>query len=159
MMEKNGNGNGTPKSKGQFTLQKIYIKDMSFEAPNSPDVFIDGKTDQITPQLQLDLKNSHTDLPNEHYEVVLHIGLHATAEDRTLFMVEIDQAGIFLIKGYNTEDYRALIGTHCLSTLFPFAREELASIIGKGGFPAILLQPINFESLFAQAMLEQAENA
>jgi len=159
--ESNGNGSASASASetGQFALQKIYIKDLSFEAPNTPDVFVDGKADQEEPQIQLNLKNSHIDLPEDNYEVVLHVSVHATVKDRTLFMIELDQAGIFLIKGYKIEDRQALIGTYCPSTLFPFVREVISSIIGKGGFPAMLLQPINFDALFAQAKQEQAAQA
>jgi len=156
---KGTNGNGSTPDTGHFGLQKIYIKDLSFEAPNTPDVFIDDQADQIEPQIQLNLQNSHADLPGDNCEVVLHISVHATVEDRTLFMVELDQAGIFLIQGYDKEDRRALLGTYCPSTLFPYAREVISSVIGKGGFPAMLLQPINFDALFAQALQEQAAQA
>lgn len=150
------NGNGAPSATGQFALQKIYIKDLSFESPNSPDVFVDGEASQGEPQIKLNLTNQHIELPGDNCEVVLHASLHATLKDRTLFMVEIDQAGIFLIKGYKEEERKSLIGTYCPSALFPYLRETVSSVIGKGGFPAILLQPINFDALFAQAMREHA---
>lgn len=151
------NGNGSAAAAGQFSLQKIYVKDLSFEAPNAPDVFIDDDADQVEPQIQLNLKNSHSSLSEDNVEIVLHASIHATQKDRTLFMVEIDQAGIFLIKGYGDEERNTLIGTYCPSTLFPYLRETISSLIGKGGFPAMLLQPINFDALFAQAQQEQAQ--
>ncbi len=156
--ESNGNGSvpASASASGQFALQKIYIKDLSFEAPNSPDVFVDDKIEQAEPEIKLNLKNQHADLPGNNCEVVLHASLHATLNGRTLFMVEIDQAGIFLIQGYKDEERKALIGTYCPAALFPFLRETISSVIGKGGFPAILLQPINFDALFAQAMQEHA---
>lgn len=157
--ETNGNGAGSESATNQFVLQKIYIKDLSFEAPNSPAVFVDNETDTTDPQIQMNLKNSHTDLGGDNYEVALHVSIHATAKERTLFMVEVEQAGIFMIKGYKENDQKALVGSYCPSTLFPYVREEISSIIGKGGFPAILLQPINFDALFAQALKEQAERA
>jgi len=128
----NGNGSGSEPETGQFALQKIYIKDLSFEAPNTPDVFVDGAAELDEPQIQINLKNSHADLPGDNCEVVLHVSVHATLKDRTLFMVELDQAGIFQIKGYQTEDRRALLGTYCPSTLFPYAREVISSVIGQG---------------------------
>jgi preprotein translocase subunit SecB len=156
---KETNGNGSTAATGQFSLQRIYVKDLSFEAPNAPDVFIDDDADQVEPQLQLNLKNSHSSLSEDNVEVVLHASIHATQKDRTLFMVEIDQAGIFLIKGYGDEERKTLIGTYCPSTLFPYLRETISSLIGKGGFPAMLLQPINFDALFAQAQQEQQAQA
>jgi len=156
---KETNGNGSASATGQFSLQKIYVKDLSFEAPNAPAVFIDGDADQNEPQIQLNLKNSHSDLSEDNVEVVLHASIHATQNDRTLFMVEIDQAGIFLIKSYLDEERKTLLGTYCPATLFPYMRETISSIIGKGGFPAMLLQPINFDALFAQAQQKQAQQA
>jgi preprotein translocase subunit SecB len=156
---KETNGNGSTAATGQFSLQRIYVKDLSFEVPNAPDVFIDDDADQVEPQLQLNLKNSHSSLSEDNVEVVLHASIHATQKDRTLFMVEIDQAGIFLIKGYGDDERKTLIGTYCPSTLFPYLRETISSLIGKGGFPAMLLQPINFDALFAQAQQEQQAQA
>ncbi len=153
---KETNGNGSASGTGQFSLQKIYIKDLSFEAPNTPDVFTNNGTELTEPQIQLNLKNSHANLSGDNVEVNLHASLHATLKERTLFMVEIDQAGIFLIKGYGEKERQALIGTYCPSALFPYLREAISDVIGKGGFPAILLQPINFDALFAQAMQEQS---
>jgi len=158
-LAKETNGNGSAANAGQFALQKIYIKDLSFEAPNTPDVFVDNDADQTEPQINLNLKNSHAGLSADNVEVVLHASLHATLNERTLFMVEIEQAGIFLIKGYGEEERKALIGTYCPSTLFPYLREAISSVIGKGGFPAMLLQPINFDALFTQAMQQQTAQA
>jgi len=151
------NGNGSASAAGQFSLQKIYVEDLSFEAPNTPSIFMDSEADQDEPQIQLNLKNSHSNLSQDNVEVVLHASIHATQKDRTLFMVEIDQAGIFLIKGYLDQERKTLIGTYCPSTLFPYLRETISSLIGKGGFPAMLLQPINFDALFAQAQQEQTQ--
>jgi len=153
---KETNGNGSTTGTGQFALQKIYIKDLSFEAPNTPDVFTNNESELNEPQIQLNLKNSHANLAGDNVEVLLHASLHATLKESTLFMVEIDQAGIFLIKGYGDKERQALIGTYCPSALFPYLREAISDVIGKGGFPAILLQPINFDALFAQAMQEQS---
>ncbi|MAF82567.1 MAG: protein-export chaperone SecB [Gammaproteobacteria bacterium] len=152
-------GNGSATETAQFALQKIYISDLSFEAPSTPDIFINGEADQSAPEIQLNIKNSHADLPGDNCEVILHISVHATVKDRTLFMVELEQTGIFLIKGYPNEERQALLGTYCPSTLFPYAREAISSVIGKGGFPVMLLQPINFDALFTQAMQEQASQA
>ena len=124
-------GNGSTPETGQFALQKIYIKDLSFEAPNTPDIFVDNDADLTEPQIQLNLKNSHASLTGDNIEVVLHASMHATLNDRTIFMVEIEQAGIFLIKGYSDEERQALIGTYCPSTLFPYLREAIAAVVGK----------------------------
>ncbi|MDH3978250.1 MAG: protein-export chaperone SecB [Gammaproteobacteria bacterium] len=143
------NGNGSTQS-GQFALKKLYIKDLSFESPNAPAIFEDPGVASADPQVKLNLKNSHKSLGDNHCEVVLHVSVHATLNDKSLFMVEIEQAGVFKISGYSDAEKKKLIGTHCPSALFPYAREAVSSLIGKGGFPAMLLQPINFDAIYAQ---------
>jgi preprotein translocase subunit SecB len=149
------NGNGANSNQPQFALQQIYIKDLSFEAPKTPASFA---TQQLEPEIKLNLKNSHTTVATDTYEIVLHVSVHATVKDSTLFLVEIDQAGIFFIKGYPPVELSKLIGTYCPTTLFPYVRETIASTIGKGGFPPMLLQPINFDALYAQASQENTQN-
>ena len=149
--ETSGNGSGT--NQPQFGLQQIYVKDLSFEAPTSPAALAQ---EQLEPEIKLNLKNSHTAVTADTYEIVLHVSVHATVEERTVFLVEMDQAGIFFIKGYAPDELTKLIGTYCPTTLFPYVRETIASTIGKGGFPAILLQPINFDALYAQAAQESS---
>lgn len=148
-------GNGANSDQPQFALQQIYVKDLSFEAPNTPAAFAQGKDE---PEIKLNLKNSHTTVATDTYEIVLHVSVHATVKDNTLFLVEMDQAGIFFIKGYPTAEVTKLIGTYCPTTLFPYVRETIASTIGKGGFPSMLLQPINFDALYAQASEESSQN-
>jgi preprotein translocase subunit SecB len=157
MNEKNAetNGNGANSDQPQFALQQIYVKDLSFEAPNTPAAFAQ---EQVEPEIKLNLKNSHTTVATDTYEIVLHVSVHATVKDNTLFLIEIDQAGIFFIKGYPPVELTKLIGTYCPTTLFPYVRETVASTIGKGGFPSMLLQPINFDALYAQASQESSQN-
>ncbi len=146
----NGNGQGAGgQAQQQFLLRQLYIKDLSFEAPNTPGIFTGQQTTE--PEVQLNLKNSHTALGDDLHEVVLHISINAKLGDRVMFLVELDQAGVFLLRGYRGEDLRRLLGIHCPSTLFPYAREAVSSIVAKGGFPPIVLQPISFEALYAQA--------
>lgn len=149
------NGNGSAQG-GQFALKKLYIKDLSFESPNAPAIFEDPAVTSADPQVKLNLKNAHKTLSEDHCEVVLHVSVHATLNDQSLFMVEVEQAGVFLISGYSDAEKRKLIGTYCPSALFPYAREVISSLIGKGGFPAMLLQPINFDALYAQVTEDSA---
>ena len=148
--------NGSGRTNGQegkaFMLQQLYVKDVSFEAPNSPQIFQSGS---IEPETELNLRNSHSSLGDDLYEVVLHISVHAKKEDKTIFLAEIDQAGLFLAKGYEQGQISMLLGTQCPATLFPFAREAISSLVTKGGFPPLLLQPINFDALYAQAQEQQ----
>lgn len=157
MNDKNAetNGNGANSDQPQFGLQQIYVKDLSFEAPNTPAAFTQ---EQVEPEIKLNLKNSHTSVGTDTYEIVLQVSVHATVKDNTLFLVEIDQAGIFFIKGYPPVELNKLIGTYCPTTLFPYVRETIASTIGKGGFPSMLLQPINFDALYAQASQDSSPN-
>ena len=149
------NGNGANSDQPQFALQQIYVKDLSYEAPGTPAVF---SQERVEPEIKLNLKNSHTSVGTDTYEIVLHVSVHATVKDDTLFLIEIDQAGIFFIKGYPPVEFNKLIGTYCPTTLFPYVRETIASTIGKGGFPSMLLQPINFDALYAQASQESGQN-
>lgn len=151
---KEGNGGGSALGARQFALQKIYVRDLSFEAPKTPGVFADGNISE--PQIQLNLKSAHSRLSANTCEVILHAGVHATVNDSTLFMIEVEQAGLFLIQGYTDDEYRQLLGTRCPSILFPYVRETVSSLIGKGGFAPMLLQPLDFDTLFAQAMQEQS---
>lgn len=129
-------------------LQKIYIKDLSFESPNSPDVFTGG---QWSPKTDLNLRSSHNGVQDDIHEVILTITVNAKHEDKTLFLIEVQQAGLFQITGYSKEEFEAIVGTFCPNTLFPYAREAVASIVAKGGFPEFLLQPINFDALYAES--------
>lgn len=148
----NGNGSGEGATDRQFILEKIYVKDMSFEVPNAPAVY---NEDQSKTQVNMDLKNSHQRIDDDVYEVCLHVSLHATVGERTLFMIEIEQAGMFLVRGYADDEIRHLIAANCPAALYPYCREAISATIGRGGFPSILLQPINFDALFARAEAER----
>ncbi|MFQ5636173.1 MAG: protein-export chaperone SecB [Gammaproteobacteria bacterium] len=148
-----GSGNGAGDGDHQFALEKIYVKDMSFEVPDAPAVF---NEDQADTQINMNLKNSHREIDEGVFEVVLHVSLHATIEERSMFLIEIDQAGLFSIRGYAADAMRQLVSTTCPAALYPYLREAISATIGRGGFSSILLQPINFDALFAQAEMERA---
>jgi preprotein translocase subunit SecB len=133
----------------QLMMQKIYVKDVSFEAPNAPQIFqeIDG---QDQPQVQLNLGQKATDLGNNLYEVVLSLTLTCTVGQRTAYLAEVEQAGLFGIAGFNEADHAGIIGSYCPNLLFPYARQVISSLVLEGGFPPFLLQPINFDALFAE---------
>jgi preprotein translocase subunit SecB len=136
----------------QLAISKIYIKDFSFESPRAPEVF---KAGEWKPQTNLNLRSSHNALEGDAHEIVLTITVEAKEEDKTLFLVELHQAGIFEIAGYGNEELEAIVGSFCPNILFPYARETIASIIQKGGFPEFVLQPINFDALYLQAKQQQ----
>lgn len=137
----------------QFAMQRIYNKDISFESPSTPDIF----RKQWQPKVNVDL-NTKSDKVDEqgNYEVVLTITITAKVDDDTAFLVEVQQAGIFMITGFEGEDLRRILGTAAPNILFPYARENIDSLCVKGGFPPVMLAPVNFDALYQQA-LSQAE--
>jgi preprotein translocase subunit SecB len=142
----------TPAPQKQLLLQKIYVKDLSFESPKAPMVF----TTNVSPQTQLNVRSSAQQVAPDTQEVTLVITVEAKDKDSTLFLAEVKQSGIFVIQGYTPEEQAVLVGSFCPNTLYPFAREAIADLVTKGGFPPLLLQPLNFDAIFAQAMQERA---
>lgn len=143
----------------QFIIERIYVKDISFESPNSPTIF----TEEWQPDTNLQLTTSTNDLGSDHYEVSLQLTVTVKGQDKTAFLVEVNQAGTFLIKGYPPEQLNHLLASYCPSNLFPYAREVVANLVSKGSFPEMHLSPINFDALYAQRLQEEqamaAENA
>lgn len=133
---------------GQLGIQKIYVKDLSFEAPNAPQVF----TEQLSPSLDLQLANLATTLAEGVHEVVLTVTCTVKQEERTVYLIELQQAGIFNISGFSAEQLPVILATACPNILFPFAREAICDIVIKGGFPQLLLAPVNFDMLYAQEL-------
>ncbi len=143
-------------SNKQIAIQKIYVKDFSFESPHTPDVF--AKTNW-SPKTDLNLRSSHTTATDNNHEVVLTITIEAKEDEQTFFLVELQQAGLFHIAGYDEAEFKAIVGSYCPNILFPYARESVANIVSKGGFPEFLLQPINFDALYAQGMAQAQAQA
>jgi preprotein translocase subunit SecB len=131
---------------GQFGIQKVYVKDLSFESPQSPAVF----TEQLNPTLDLHFANAANALGNNLHEVILTVTATVKQADRTIYLVEVKQAGIFAISGFSEQHMPAILATACPNVLFPFAREAISDLVGKGGFPQLLIAPVNFELLYAQ---------
>ena len=139
----------------QLLLQKIYVKDLSFESPKAPMVF----TTNVAPQTQLNVRSGAQQVAPDTQEVTLTITVEAKDKDSTLFLAEVAQSGIFVIQGYTAEEQAILIGSFCPNTLYPFAREAISDLVSKGGFPPLLLQPLNFDAIYAQAVQERAARA
>jgi len=137
----------------RLSIRKIYLKDFSFESPQAPAVF---RQSDWKPQTDLNLRSSHTDVGDDQHEIVLTVTIEAKEEDKTFFLVELQQAGLFEVAGYEGEELGAIIGSFCPNILFPYARETVASLIQKGGFPEFVLQPINFDALYFQSKQQQA---
>jgi preprotein translocase subunit SecB len=140
----------------KIAIQKIYIKDFSFESPQAPLVFTEGKWD---PKTNLNLRSTHSAGNGELHEVVLTITLETKHEDKTLFLIELQQAGLFQIAGYTEQEFAAVVGSFCPNLLFPYAREAISGMVSRGGFPELLLQPINFDALYAQSRIEMQNRA
>ena len=137
----------------QFEIQKIYLKDVSLETPNSPLIF----TEQWKPEINLQLNNTSTPLADNVYDVVLTLTVTAKLGEKTAYLAEIQQAGIFTLKGFADEQLGPMLGAFCPNILFPFAREAVASLVQKGGFPPLLLNPVNFDALYFQHMQTQQD--
>ncbi|MFT7288074.1 MAG: preprotein translocase subunit SecB [Halieaceae bacterium] len=140
----------------QFVMQRIYNKDISFESPGTPEIF----KKQWQPKVNVDLNTRSKPVDEQgNFEVVLSITLTAKVDDETAFLVEVQQAGIFFVTGFSEEQLRRLLGTAAPNILFPYARENIDSLVVKGGFPPVMLAPVNFDALFEQAVARAAEQA
>ncbi len=138
--------------KREFQIQKIYLKDASFETPNSPEVF----QQKWEPEIGLQLGNSAVTLGDNVHEIILTVTVTAKLGKETAYLCEIKQAGIFTITGYTEEDMAAMAGSFCPNILFPYAREAVSDLVIKGGFPQMLLAPVDFSGLYQQH-LQQAQ--
>jgi preprotein translocase subunit SecB len=137
-----------------FGIEKIYLKDMSLELPNAPQVFFEGEA----PQIEVNIHNEAAGMSQEGlFEVVLTITVTAKIQDRTVFLVEAAQAGIFQIRNVPQPDLEAVLGTLCPNTLLPYAREAVASVVQRAGFPPVTLQHMNFDLVYQQRMQQMRE--
>ncbi|CAN4268106.1 MAG: hypothetical protein RLZZ434_147 [Pseudomonadota bacterium] len=138
-----------------FSIEKIYLKDASLEIPNAPQIF----TDRSQPQVGIELSNFAQQLEDNVFEVAIKVTVTSKIEDKTVFLVEVTQAGIFQIRGVPEENLEMIVGITCPNILFPYARESVSDLVVRAGFQPVLLNPINFEALFAQQKQQQAEAA
>lgn len=138
-----------------FSIEKIYVKDASLEIPNAPQIF----TDRTQPQVAIELSNLAQQIEENVFEVAIKVTVTSKIEDKTVFLVEVTQAGIFHIRNVPEENIEMIVGITCPNILFPYARESISDLVIRGGFQPVLLNPINFEALFAQQKQQQAESA
>ncbi len=136
----------------QFSIQKVYVKDSSFETPNSPEIF----KMEWKPVVDMHMTNEANPVGDNLFDVVLSLTLTVKIEDKVAYLVEINQGGIFLINNIPDDVIERMLATVCANILFPFAREAIADIVTRGGFPQLLLSPVNFDALYAQQQ-QQAE--
>jgi preprotein translocase subunit SecB len=153
MAEQNNGAAGADQA--QFTIQKIYVKDVSFEVPNAPHVF----NEQGQPNLELNLNQKVGRVGEGVYEVALGITLTCKIEDKTIYLAEIEQAGLFGLSGFDERTLDMMLGTYCPNVLFPYVRQSISELVTQGGFPPFYLQPINFEGLYAEGLRRRAEQA
>jgi preprotein translocase subunit SecB len=137
----------------QFTVEKIYVKDVSFEAPNAPQVF----NENGTPQLNMNLNQKVGRLEGDMFEVVLGVTLTCMLNDKTVYLAEVEQAGVFGLAGFDDRTLDLMLGTYCPNVLFPYVRQQVSDLITAGGFPPFYMQPINFEALYAEGLRRRSE--
>ena len=140
-----------------FKIQRIYLKDVSYESPQTPGVFVANTA--WKPAVSLHLNTESSRLDNDLYESVLSVTATVTLGESTAYLIEVKQAGLFLIRGFEEARLAPMLGSFCPNLLFPFAREEIASLVQKGGFPQLLLDPVNFDALYAQHVEKARQNA
>jgi preprotein translocase subunit SecB len=139
----------------QVGVQKIYVKDASFEAPSAPHIF----QEQSQPQIQLNLNQTVNSLAEGVYEVVLAITVTCKFGDKNAYLAEVKQAGVFNLSGFDQANLHGVLGTFCPNTLFPYARQTVSDLVLAGGFPPFLLQPINFDQIYIDQMRRRAAEA
>ena len=155
MTEHNNNAAAAREPTSQFSLQRIYVKDLSFEAPKSPEVF----REEWNPNIELDLNTRQRALEGDFHEVVLTITVTVKTGEEVAFIAEVQQAGIFLVQGLDDASQGHALGAFCPSILFPYARETLDSLVVRGSFPALMLAPVNFDALYAQELQRMQSGA
>ena len=144
-----------PQQQSIFSIEKIYVKDLSLEIPHAPDVFLAGEQ----PQVDIQLHNEGALIGEGLYQVVLTVTVTAKAGEKTMFLVEAAQAGIFQIRNVPEADLDPLLATACPNILFPFARETVSDVINRAGFPPVYLSPVNFEAIYLQRLQQAQEQA
>ena len=158
MAEQNGNGadaaGGSQEAPQQrFQIAKMYLRDVSFEAPNSPSAF----RAEWRPQVDVELGTQWTTLDQGAYDVVLTVTVTARNNEQTAYLCEVKQGGVFRVEGFGEDELDRVLGAYCPAQLFPFAREAINDLVVKGGFPQLLLAPVNFESLYQQQKRRQQQ--
>jgi preprotein translocase subunit SecB len=145
MTEANG-VNHNAADEPQFMIQRLYVKDVSLEVPNSPGIFLT----EWKPELKLDLGTKANDLGEGAHEVVLTVTATVSIESKVAFLVEVQQAGIFTINNFSKEQIKPLLGSYCPNVLYPYAREAITDLVVKAGFPQLYLSPVNFDALYQE---------
>jgi preprotein translocase subunit SecB len=144
-------GSGEQQNPPSFQIEKVYVKDLSLEIPNAPQVFVQ----QVQPQLEVQIHTQSGQFAEGYFEASVSATVTAKADERTLFLAEAVQAGIFSVRNVPAEELDALLGIGCPTILFPYLRETISDLITRGGFPPVLLSPVSFEALYMQRLQQQ----
>ena len=150
-----GEQSGQQSAEQKFAIQRIYVKDISFEAPNSPVIY----TEKWEPQLNVELNSQASQLSEGLFEVVLNVTVTAKLGEKTAYLVEAQQAGIFELSGFDEQQMGHMIHSFCPNVLFPYAREVVGDMVNRGSFPQLNLAPVNFDALYAQHLQQNADAA
>lgn len=153
MTNEQQNNQAKPANQPEFAIQRIYVKDISYEAPNAPALF----QQEWKPDLNMQIQTNTTQLGQDVHEVVLKITVTVKSADKNAFLIEVQQAGIFSLVGFAEDQLRAVLGSVCPNILFPYAREVISDIASRGTFPPLYLAPINFDALYAQQLEQQKQ--
>lgn len=129
-----------------FSIEKVYVKDLSLEIPNAPQVFLE----RDTPMVDIQLHHNSTGVEQGVYETVLTVTVTAKANEKTMFLVEVAQAGIFVVRNIPAQELEAILGVACPNILFPYVREVISDLVVRAGFPPVILNPVNFEGIYQQ---------
>ena len=155
MADENVNGAASPEQAAgpQFAVQKIYVKDVSFESPGAPEVF----SQPANPDISMNLNQRVNPIADGAYEVVLKVTITCAEGDKTLYLAEVEQAGIFALSGFESAQLEGMLGSYCPNMLYPYARQTISNLVQDGGFPPFLLQPLNFDAIYAEQMRRRVE--
>lgn len=138
-----------------FSIDKIYVKDLSIEVPNAPQIFLEREA----PGIEIELQTAGTNIGDGYYEVLLTVTITAKHEDKVVFLIEVGQAGIFQIRNVPEEALTPLLAIACPTSLFPYAREAVSDATTRAGFPPVVLTPVNFEAMYMARQQEAAANS
>jgi preprotein translocase subunit SecB len=136
-----------------FSIEKIYVKDLSIEVPNAPQIFLERET----PSIEVQIQSAANAIGEGMFEVALTVTVNAKQEEKAFFLVEVVKAGIFQIRNVPEQDMEPILAVACPNILFPYARETISDAINRAGFPPVILAPVNFESLYQQRLMEQQQ--
>lgn len=136
-----------------FTIEKVYVKDLSLEVPNAPQCFFEREA----PEIEIQMQTTGTAVGEGLFDVALIVTVTAKLADKTQFLVEVSQAGLFQIRNIPEEEIEPIVAVACPNILLPFARESIADAVGRAGFPPVLLAPVNFENIYRQRLMAEQE--